>query len=335
VPPLRHRVARIDRQVQQRHLDLVGVGHHAVDPGRDLVAQRHGGTDRGRHQFADAAEQGVDRHRAQVQALVAREGQQLAGELGAAAAGVARDLGALLHLLVARQHQDQVHIALHDVQQVVEVVRDAAGQAPDRFHLLQLGDGLQRALALDDFLGQAVVGLGQRAGAFLDARFQCLVELHQLVLAGAQVLGGALALDQHVACLVLAPACAQCRAGGTDQGLHVQRAFELDHVAEVGLAGQSAAADTADRTRYQQHQRKIGPGFLACQACDQALQRRAFESLVGDDGAGGARIHAGQQGIDTVQRGTAETLTRERIGDHFGVAAVRGQYQQALLEHAG
>jgi hypothetical protein len=126
-------------------------------------------------------------------------------------------------------------------------VRDAAGQAPDRFHLLQLGNGLQRALALDDFLGQAVVGLGQRAGAFLDARFQRLVELHQLVLAGAQVLGRAFALDQHVARLVLAASRAQGRSGGAAQGFHVQRPFQPDHIAEIGLARLFAGAGAADR----------------------------------------------------------------------------------------
>ena len=170
---------------------------------------------------------------AQVQALVARKRQQLAGQLAAAFAGAAGDLGLAFGVLVLRQVQDQVHAALDHVEQVVEIMRDAARQAPHRLHLLQLHHGQLHPLALDDFIHQAVIRLRQRARAFLDARFQRLVQLQQLGPAVAQAFRHAHALAQDLARLVLALAPAQGRSGGAAQGFRIERTFQQDDIAQL------------------------------------------------------------------------------------------------------
>ena len=50
------------------------------------------------------------------------------------------------------------------VQQVVEIVRDAAGELADRLHLLRLAQRLLGLLALVDLAQQRLVGLAQRGG---------------------------------------------------------------------------------------------------------------------------------------------------------------------------
>ena len=86
------------------------------------------------------------------------------GALGRALRGgdVAVDL-AEPALAQSRLHQlERAHDAR---EQIVEVVRDAAGELPDRFHLLRLAQRLLGLLALGDRFG--------------DARFQRLVEMLQ------------------------------------------------------------------------------------------------------------------------------------------------------------
>ena len=90
--------------------------------------------------------------------LLAREGEQPAGQRGGALRALQR------HLLGARDPRDRgrrrqfghlpadhVEAAEDDGEQIVEVVRDAAGELADRFHLLRLPEqflGLLASLVL-------------------------------------------------------------------------------------------------------------------------------------------------------------------------------------------
>ena len=75
------------------------------------------------------------------QRLLAREGEQLAGQAGGAVR-VRLDLLDVVIVAVARRvpHQHQVAMADDRGQDVVEIVRDAAGELADRLHLGRLGD---------------------------------------------------------------------------------------------------------------------------------------------------------------------------------------------------
>ena len=84
------------------------------------------------------------------QRLLAREGQQVADQIGRAV-GILADLieiGIVGVTLVVAQHQ-QVAMAADRGQQVVEIMRDTTGQLADGLHLLALHElrfqRLQRA----------------------------------------------------------------------------------------------------------------------------------------------------------------------------------------------
>ena len=103
---------------------------------------------------------------ARLQRLLAREGEQLAHEVGGAV-GVLLDLHDVGEGLVARlvAQQQQVAEADHRRQQVVEVVGDAAGELADRLHLLRLRElGLQALLLGHVDEVQDHCGTGIRAG---------------------------------------------------------------------------------------------------------------------------------------------------------------------------
>ena len=136
-----HRVARVDRQIDDDlfELALVDLGKTEIAPVHDLELDI----------FADQAAQEMrqlDQHigdvdDARLQGLLPREGQELAHEVGGAV-GVLLDLHDVGKGRVARPepHQQEIAEADHRGQQVVEVVRHAAGELSDRLHLLRLGE---------------------------------------------------------------------------------------------------------------------------------------------------------------------------------------------------
>ena len=98
--------------------------------------------------------------------LSARERQQLRGKLRASPDAIQRVLDTALCRRVARHLAlQELQIATDYVQQIVEIVRNAASQITDRFHLLALPQRLFR--------------LHELGGAQLYTRFQGLVEICQ------------------------------------------------------------------------------------------------------------------------------------------------------------
>ncbi len=102
------------------------------------------------HAFG-VADQIVQRKHAGMLHLLAAESQQLLGERGGAFAGLANLDDVLAQRIgggnFAFQH---AAVAQNHGEQIVEVVRDAAGQAAHCFHLLRLPKLLLQPLALGD-----------------------------------------------------------------------------------------------------------------------------------------------------------------------------------------
>ena len=148
----RHRVARIDGDIDQRGFEMVGVGLDLPQAGgadhRDVDRLAEGSLQKLRCRGQEFV--GVERFR--VERLAARERQQAAGQRGGplrAAHGIVDgalkiwtgglgDLGLALRVL---------QIADHDHHQVVEIVRDAAAELADGFHALRGGELLLRRRA--------------------------------------------------------------------------------------------------------------------------------------------------------------------------------------------
>ena len=146
--PVRHRVARVDGQVQQRRIQHAGVGL-----GQRQVVTEHGlhfdaGAERASKDFGQRAQQQADVDGPRLQGLAARERKQLSGEIGAAPGRAKGRLDQLrTQRILLEALFEHLQVAGNDGQQVVEVVRDASRQLPQRFEPLQLEEPLLGVLA--------------------------------------------------------------------------------------------------------------------------------------------------------------------------------------------
>ena len=162
---VRHRVARVDGEVEHRHFELRRIGHHRhqvrvevellLDPRPQHIAK----------QRAHLVDQRRDIGRLHLQPLDPAEGEQLAGEPRAPLRRRERVGRIAQQPLVLDPLGDEVEAADDDGQQIVEVMRDAAGQLAERFHLLALAKLVLRGFELGD-----VPRLEQQIGDLVAAR---------------------------------------------------------------------------------------------------------------------------------------------------------------------
>ena len=144
-----HRVARIDGQVEQCVFHIPGVGQRVPQVGGNHRVDLDAFAQRAAQHVVHATHQpaGIDHLRRQ--RLASAKGQQLRGQLGAAlhtGLGLGHPLlgGGLAGHLV----QQQLQVAADHLQQVVEVMRNAAGQVADGLHLLAVAQHLLHAQQL-------------------------------------------------------------------------------------------------------------------------------------------------------------------------------------------
>ena len=162
---LRHRVAGIDDQVQERGLEL-----RAVDVGRQRPPiERHLELDRLRagaaqHRF-EPLDQGIDIVDLGAQGLAPRKSQQLLGQARPALGGPLRAVDDPPRLRIGPQARfEQVQAIRNHRQEIVEIVRHAAGQLPDRLHFLclrQRGAGLFKRFFGAPLFGHVAGDLGE------------------------------------------------------------------------------------------------------------------------------------------------------------------------------
>src|SRR5579859_3583310 len=125
---LRHGIARVDREVEERVLDLAGVdhGHRQIggEPGLDL------------HLLAQAPPQEVDHPayelvdvgRLWAQGLPPTEGEQASGELCAELGGTLSLLDELAMRWLVDPRLEHLEIPGDHGQEIVEIVGEAAGE---------------------------------------------------------------------------------------------------------------------------------------------------------------------------------------------------------------
>ena len=134
-----HGVARVDGEVEHRVLDL-----RRIDEGVPEAGGRHGldldrFAERAAQHVAHADDAAGNVDDLGLQRLAPAEGEQLAGQLGAAPDRRFRLAQPLRDLLVAgREPAQQLQVVGDHLQDVVEVVRHAAGELADGVHLLRL-----------------------------------------------------------------------------------------------------------------------------------------------------------------------------------------------------
>ena len=118
-----------------------GIGAHRPEVAAMLDRQLHRLAEQPLQQVRDFGDDVGQLQHLRPQRLLAREGEQLAGQAGGAV-GILADLLDVVIIAVARRvaHQHQVAMADDRGQDIVEIVRDAAGELADRLHLGRLGD---------------------------------------------------------------------------------------------------------------------------------------------------------------------------------------------------
>ena len=147
----RHRVAGVDHQVHQHLVDQSRVGVNGQRPRRQQQLQVDVFAEHAPHHFREARHQLVQIDVLRLHDLAAAERQQLARQAGGAVRRI--DDVARRHLprrgiVLALQQRERE--PLDDGEDVVEVVRDAAGELPDGLHLLRVAQlGFELALAGD------------------------------------------------------------------------------------------------------------------------------------------------------------------------------------------
>ena len=150
-----HGVARVDRKIHDDLLDLAGVGayrpelragsHHQIDVFADHAGEH----------FQVFGGDVVEIDDARGEHLLAAEGEQLAGQRRGALGGAGDLLRRAAQMRFgAEAFEKKFRVAGDDHQQIVEVVRDAAGEAADGFHLLRLAQLLLERAALGDVFGE-------------------------------------------------------------------------------------------------------------------------------------------------------------------------------------
>ena len=156
--PFRHRVASIDGQIYQRVFELACIhkgrprlpGKHHLDP--DSLAKCAA------EQIGHPCDQRIHVGDLRRQRLASREGQQAVGQQGGARGAAYRRRDMALQLVAGRETVLEVfQVAQDDCQQVVEIVRDAAGELTDRLHLLRLAQRLFDLRPAGHFLADALL----------------------------------------------------------------------------------------------------------------------------------------------------------------------------------
>ena len=169
-----HRVARVDGKVEQRIFELLLVDPAGEPFGLKVERQRDAVADRAPDQFRKARDAGVDRRHFGARGFGAREGQQAAGQVGGAIGPVHRiaDVALCLFGRFADPPLRKFQPADDDSEHIVEIMRDAAGQLADRFHLLRLAKLLLGGGAFGHFAAQRAVRFGQLGRSLVDRRLQ-------------------------------------------------------------------------------------------------------------------------------------------------------------------
>ncbi|MFO0629441.1 MAG: hypothetical protein U0325_27950 [Polyangiales bacterium] len=129
-----HGVARVEAEVHQQLSEARGVEAHARALGVEVRVDAHGVADHAAQQAQGLAARGVDVDLRGPRGLAAAEHHQRAGEGDAAVGRVAHVADALLLRRRERTLGENLQVREQGREHVVEVVDDAAGEAPEGLH---------------------------------------------------------------------------------------------------------------------------------------------------------------------------------------------------------
>src|SRR5215469_4441230 len=164
---IRHRIAGIDPQVEQREFEFGGIDRHRPKVFRDFDSDLDILSQRPREHLADLMSSLAQVDGLWPQRLTSGEGEQLPGQPYAPLGGADDRRGATRDDVIRRVIMQQCGIPAHHSEEVVEIMRNSAGELSDGLHslgLAQCGFGLLSFLHLK--LQPLVDGL-KIAGSFI------------------------------------------------------------------------------------------------------------------------------------------------------------------------
>ncbi|MNX98338.1 hypothetical protein D3C86_1307450 [compost metagenome] len=147
--PGRHRIPRIDDKIEQRGFKLGGIGKYRAIAWTQLVGKRDGRADRSLEQLSERRQALAHVEHVRLQRLLFRVGQQLPGELRRPFSRFNGD-GHITHQRCGqfRRPLQKLGGKPYRGQKVIEVMRDASGQAAYGFHALRVMHGIAGSLKL-------------------------------------------------------------------------------------------------------------------------------------------------------------------------------------------
>ena len=134
----RHRVAGVDREVDDHLLELRGVGANRAELRVEHRQELDVLADQAAEHHVHVGDDDVQVEDARLEHLAAAEREQLARERGRARRGLLDLLGVAALAWIGLGVDQELAVARDRGQEVVEVVRDPARQPADRLHLLRL-----------------------------------------------------------------------------------------------------------------------------------------------------------------------------------------------------
>ena len=140
-----HGVPRVDRKVEDRIIDIAGIGQGLARVGRQSQRDGHLLAERSPQQLNRARDAIIEIQSLEPDLLPVRKDEQPAGEVGTHLDCIHRVLDHIADLLVSAAKRDRIQVGGDGRQHIVEVVRNAASKLADCFHALRLR---QRCLCL-------------------------------------------------------------------------------------------------------------------------------------------------------------------------------------------
>ena len=150
---VRHRIARIQRQIHEHLLDLAGIRFHASKRRRqhhrdlDLLA------DQPAQHLTRLLHHGIAVQQARFEHRFPAEQQQLTGQQCGPLTGITNGCQVVTQPIIDREAIDQrLGVAVDDGQEIVEIMRDSTRKLTDCLHLLGLAQLFFEPDAIGDVL---------------------------------------------------------------------------------------------------------------------------------------------------------------------------------------
>ena len=158
--PVRHRVPSVDREVEDRVLELARVNVGAPECARADGLKFNGLAQRSSQQVSHPCDELGRIQGFRPERLLTRESQQSRREAGGAGRGIHGGVQKRANITAARRQPSPAERnRRHDHREhVVEVMSDAAGELPDRLHFLHLAHLAFSSLAAGDLDRGLVAG---------------------------------------------------------------------------------------------------------------------------------------------------------------------------------